>query len=104
MGAIGVHRGLSRLIEGRQTTGGPLPCQAGEGPRAKQDAREEFNFDRRPYLSAEELRADLRLPLAIEANARFSKHGLGLLVLLIESVTGEPYRQFIKRESDASLS
>ena len=57
-------------------------------------------IDRRPYLNAKELMAELRLPPAIEPNSRFkySNHGFGLLGLAIEAITGEPYRIWIERE------
>lgn len=57
-------------------------------------------LDRRPFFSACELRADLEAPPAIEPNTRFkySNHGYGLLGLIIEAVTDEPYRTWIKRE------
>jgi CubicO group peptidase (beta-lactamase class C family) len=57
-------------------------------------------IDRRDYLNAKELLAELRRPAAIEPNTRFkySNHGFGLLGLLIEAVTGEPYTAWIKRE------
>ncbi len=56
--------------------------------------------DRRPYLSQKELLAELRSPPAIEPNTRFkySNHGFGLLGLVIETITGEPYRVWIERE------
>ena len=56
--------------------------------------------DRRPYLNAEELMAELQLPPAIAPNSRFkySNHGFGLLGLAIEAITGEPYRIWIERE------
>jgi CubicO group peptidase (beta-lactamase class C family) len=56
--------------------------------------------DRRPYLSRKELMAELRLPPAIEPSTRFkySNHGFGLLGLVIEAITGEPYRAWIERE------
>ncbi|MFL5085450.1 MAG: serine hydrolase domain-containing protein [Xanthobacteraceae bacterium] len=59
-----------------------------------------FDVDRRPFPSARELRADLEGPLAIEPNTRFkySNHGYGLLGLIMEAVTGEPYRKWMKRE------
>jgi CubicO group peptidase (beta-lactamase class C family) len=55
--------------------------------------------DRRPFLTAAELRADLAAAPAIEANTRFkySNHGYGLAGLVIEAVTGTPYRSWIKR-------
>lgn len=56
--------------------------------------------DRRPYLSQKELMAELQSPPAIEPNTRFkySNHGFGLLGLVIEAITGEPYRVWIERE------
>ena len=56
--------------------------------------------DRKPYLSANELMAELQLPPAIAPNTRFkySNHGFGLLGLVIEAITREPYREWIKRE------
>jgi CubicO group peptidase (beta-lactamase class C family) len=56
--------------------------------------------DRRPYLNQKELVAELQSPPAIEPNTRFkySNHGFGLLGLVIEAVTGEPYRDWIERE------
>lgn len=60
--------------------------------------------DRRPFRSAAELRADLAQAPALEANTRFkySNHGFGLLGLIIEAVTGEPYTTWIKREIAAA--
>src|ERR1700754_3876554 len=54
--------------------------------------------DRRPYLNAKELMAELQLPPAIEPNSRFkySNHGFGLLGLVIEAITGESYRIWIE--------
>jgi CubicO group peptidase (beta-lactamase class C family) len=56
--------------------------------------------DRRPFLSTEELIADLKAPPVIEPNSRFkySNHGYGLIGLVIEAITGEPYRAWIERE------
>jgi CubicO group peptidase (beta-lactamase class C family) len=56
--------------------------------------------DRRPYLNHRELMAELQSPPAIEPNTRFkySNHGFGLLGLVIEAITGEPYRAWIERE------
>jgi len=55
--------------------------------------------DRRPFLSAAELRADLAAAPAIEPNTRFkySNHGYGLAGLIIEALTGEPYRSWISQ-------
>src|SRR5579863_2502963 len=56
--------------------------------------------DRRPYLSEKELRAGLAEPPMIEPNTRFkySNHGFGLLGLVLQAVTDEPYIQWIRRE------
>ncbi|MGJ4945485.1 serine hydrolase domain-containing protein [Bradyrhizobium sp. HKCCYLS1011] len=56
--------------------------------------------DSRSYLAPEELLAELALPPAIDPNTRFkySNHGYGLLGLVIESIVGEPYSAWIRRE------
>lgn len=56
--------------------------------------------DRRPFLNADELREDLSRGTTIEPNTRFkySNHGYGLLGMVIEAVTGEPYVDWIARE------
>jgi D-alanyl-D-alanine carboxypeptidase len=55
--------------------------------------------DARPFLDEAELRSDLAAPPAIAANTRFkySNHGFGLIGLIIEAVTGSPYRDWIAR-------
>jgi len=55
--------------------------------------------DRRPFLDGAELRRDLAAVPVIEANTRFkySNHGYGLVGLVIEAVTGTPYRRWIKQ-------
>jgi CubicO group peptidase (beta-lactamase class C family) len=64
--------------------------------------------DRRPFLDEAELRAQLKAPPVIPRGTRFkySNHGYGLLGLVIEAVTGEPYRSWIEREvvAQAGLS
>jgi CubicO group peptidase (beta-lactamase class C family) len=56
--------------------------------------------DSRPFLSAEELIADLQSPPVIAPNTRwkYSNHGYGLIGLVIEAITREPYRAWIERE------
>jgi CubicO group peptidase (beta-lactamase class C family) len=55
---------------------------------------------RRPFLDVRALKADLRAPPTIDPSTRFkySNHGYGLLGLIIETLTGEGYRTWIKRE------
>jgi CubicO group peptidase (beta-lactamase class C family) len=62
-------------------------------------------LDRRPYLNAKELMAELQLPPAVEPNSRFkySNHGFGLLGLVIEAITKEPYPIWIEREIVAAV-
>jgi CubicO group peptidase (beta-lactamase class C family) len=56
--------------------------------------------DRRPFRNEAELRADLAEAPIIAPNTRYkySNHGFGLLGLVIQSVTGESYNTWIKRE------
>jgi CubicO group peptidase (beta-lactamase class C family) len=55
--------------------------------------------DRRPFLSTDELRAELAATPVIEPNTRFkySNHGYGLAGLVIEAITGMPYRSWIRQ-------
>jgi D-alanyl-D-alanine carboxypeptidase len=57
-------------------------------------------LDRRRFLDEAEIRADLAAGTTIEANTRFkySNHGFGLAGLVIEAITGEGYKGWIKRE------
>jgi D-alanyl-D-alanine carboxypeptidase len=56
-------------------------------------------LDRRPFLSREELRAELaqRQPLAPGLQLKYSNHGYGLLGLAIEEITGEDYSAWMMR-------
>ena len=56
--------------------------------------------DIRPFLTNDELMADLQRPPMIEPNTRFkySNHGFALLGCVLEAITGENYRTWIKRE------
>jgi D-alanyl-D-alanine carboxypeptidase len=56
--------------------------------------------DRRPFLDMPELKADLAKAPIIAANTRFkySNHGFGLAGMVIEAITSEPYKDWIKRE------
>jgi CubicO group peptidase (beta-lactamase class C family) len=56
--------------------------------------------DRRPFLSKKELRAALAEAPTVPPNTRFkySNHGFGLAGLVIEAITGERYRDWIRRE------
>ena len=55
---------------------------------------------RRAFLDPTELRRELAESPVIGANTRFkySNHGFGLLGLIIEQITGEPYAGWIARE------
>ncbi len=56
--------------------------------------------DRRPFLGEKELRVALREPPVVEPSTRlkYSNHGFGLVGLIIEAITGEPYCDWVKRE------
>jgi CubicO group peptidase (beta-lactamase class C family) len=56
--------------------------------------------DSRPFLSTDELIADLSSSPRIEPNSRFkySNHGFALIGLVIEAITKQPYRAWIERE------
>lgn len=60
----------------------------------------EYWQDRKPFLNDAELRAELAAPTVIEPALRlkYSNHGFGLLGLVIEAVTGEPYGVWMHRE------
>ncbi len=95
--AVGLYvKGLNPKVA-RTTLGQILSHSAG----IVRDGKEAGQFlDRRPFLNAEELMADLRAAPAIEPNTRFkySNHGFGLIGLVIEAVTDEPFTSWIKRE------
>jgi CubicO group peptidase (beta-lactamase class C family) len=88
----GLHQGVARV------TIAQLLCHGAGLIRDGGDAG--FFSDRRPFPSARELTADLAAPPVIEPNTRlkYSNHGYGLLGMVMEAVTGEPYRRWIKRE------
>ena len=56
--------------------------------------------DRRPFLNEQALRKALCDPPVIEPSTRlkYSNHGFGLVGLVIEAVTGEPYCDWVARE------
>jgi CubicO group peptidase (beta-lactamase class C family) len=56
--------------------------------------------ERADFLNEAGLRAELALPPAIDAGMRlkYSNHGFGLLGLVIEAVTGEPWGVWLQRE------
>jgi CubicO group peptidase (beta-lactamase class C family) len=54
----------------------------------------------RPFANKDEVLADLSRPPVIDRNTRFkySNHGFALLGLAIEALTGESYKEWIRRE------
>jgi CubicO group peptidase (beta-lactamase class C family) len=56
--------------------------------------------DRRPFLDAEELMAELRTAPVLQTSERFkySNHGYGLTGLIIETITGQPYGKWIMEQ------
>lgn len=94
---IGVHVRNLHLEVASVTIAQLLSHSAG----LRRDAADSGYFqDRRPAPDIAEILTDLNAPPAIEPNTRFkySNHGYALLGLAIETITGEPYRAWIKRE------
>jgi len=88
----GLHRAVARV-----TLEELLSHSAG----LVRDGRDSGQFsDRRPFLTREEVLADLDGPPILRRGTRFkySNHGYALLGMAIESVTGEPYRDWVARE------
>ena len=56
--------------------------------------------DHRPYADERELRAALSEPPVVPGSSqlKYSNHGYGLIGLVIEAVTGEPYGDWLTRE------
>ena len=56
--------------------------------------------DRRPFVNERELRAALAEPPVLPGSSqlKYSNHGYGLIGLVIEAVTGEPYGDWVARE------
>ena len=59
-----------------------------------------FWYSTRRAITRDELKAELKGADTIPANTRFkySNHGFGLVGLIVEAASGEPYRAFIERE------
>ena len=57
-------------------------------------------LERRPFLDEAELRADLAAGPTLDVNTRFkySNHGYGLLGLVIQAASGEPWADWVGRE------
>jgi CubicO group peptidase (beta-lactamase class C family) len=86
---------------GAAASGATLAQLLSHGAGLERDGPEcEYWQDRKPFLDEGELRAELARPCAIEPALRlkYSNHGFGLLGLVIEAVTGEPYAAWMARE------
>jgi D-alanyl-D-alanine carboxypeptidase len=95
--AVGQHvDGLPRALA--SVTLAQLLSHAGGVIRDGQDAGQWGH--RRPFLSGDELRADLKHAAVLEPNTRFkySNHGYGLLGLTVGAVTGESFNTWVMRE------
>jgi CubicO group peptidase (beta-lactamase class C family) len=101
-GKLGLDDRIGRHVDGlhpavaEATIAQLLSHSAGIGRDGSDDGQWQ---DRRPFFDAAELRADLAAAPVIEPNTRFkySNHGFGLAGLVIEAVTGTPYRSWIKQ-------
>jgi CubicO group peptidase (beta-lactamase class C family) len=94
---VGQHVGGLHADIGAQTIAQLLSHSAG---LARDGADSGQFIDTRPYLTADEVLAELKSAPAIAPNTRFkySNHGFALAGLVIEAITGEPYPAWIKRE------
>jgi D-alanyl-D-alanine carboxypeptidase len=107
-GRLHLDDSVGRYVDGldeatsRATIGQLLSHSSG---LVRDGAEASFWQERRPFLNEAELRAELAKPPTIEANTRFkySNIGFGLLGLVIEAVTGEPYVSWMKREIVAAF-
>ena len=95
--AVGQYvAGLNPQIA-RTTLGQVLSHSAG----IVRDGKDSGQFsDRRPFFDRNELLQDFKAAPTVEPNTRFkySNHGYGLIGLVIEVITGEPYTAWMKRE------
>lgn len=87
----GLHKGLA---------GARIAELLSHGAGVVRDGADAGQFlDRRPYLSRDELRAELAVkqPLEPGLQLKYSNHGYGLLGLMIEEITGSDYADWITR-------
>jgi len=101
-GKLGLDDRIGRYVEGLhpEIAAATIAQLLSHGAGIARDGTDGGQWqDRRPFLSEAELLADLAAAPVIEANTRFkySNHGYGLAGLVIEAVTGQPYRTWIKR-------
>ena len=87
----GLHKDLAKARVGELLSHGAGVIRDGEDSG-------QF-LDRRPFLSRDELRADLarKQPLAPGLQLKYSNHGYGLLGLMIEEISGTDYPAWITR-------
>ena len=87
----GLHKDLARARIGELLSHGAGVIRDGDDSGQFQD--------RRPFITRDELRADLarKQPLESGLQLKYSNHGYGLLGLLIEEVTGTDYATWITR-------
>ncbi|HEY2257825.1 MAG TPA: serine hydrolase domain-containing protein [Variovorax sp.] len=99
-GRLGLDDPIGRHVTGlhKQLAGARIGELLSHGAGVTRDGADSGQFlDRRPFLSREELRAELALkqPLAPGLQLKYSNHGYGLLGLLIETLSGSAYVDWI---------
>lgn len=101
-GKLGLDDPIGRYVSGlhRDLAGARIGELLSHGAGVTRDGPDDGQFqDRRPYLSRDELRADLREkpPLPAGLQLKYSNHGYGLLGLMMEEVTGTDYASWMAR-------
>jgi len=101
-GKLGLDDPIGRYVDGlhKDLAGARIADLLSHGAGVVRDGADSGQFtDRRPYLSREELLAELARPQPMEPGVqlKYSNHGYGLLGLMMEQVTGSDYAGWMTR-------
>jgi len=101
-GKVGLDDAIGRYVDGLHpdAAGARVGELLSHGAGLTRDGDDSGQFaDRRPYLTREEVLADLKRPqpLAAGLQLKYSNHGYALLGMMIEEVTGSAYADWMTR-------
>jgi D-alanyl-D-alanine carboxypeptidase len=101
-GKLGLDDPIGRYVQGlhKDLAGARIAELLSHGAGITRDGADSGQFqDLRPYLSREQLMAELSRPQPLEPGLqlKYSNHGYGLLGLMIEQVTGSAYGDWMAR-------